>query len=114
MKTLRDIRQILDEHRERLSADYKVSRLGVFGSFARGEQHDGSDVDIWVEFREPVGFEFIHLADSLENLLGLPVDLVASDGVKPNRWRYIQEDLMYVQARLETVRRGPPGKHRPD
>jgi predicted nucleotidyltransferase len=45
---------------------------------------------------EPVGFRFIHLADFLENLLGVEVDLTTKDAIKPNRWKYIKDDLIYV------------------
>jgi len=49
-----------------------------------------------VDFHEPVGLLFVHLADFLEELLGMKVDLVTEEGIKPNRMRYIKEDLMYV------------------
>lgn len=96
MKTLGEVKKILSEHKEELREKYKVKLLGIFGSYARGEQTEMSDVDILVEFEEPVGFEFIHLADFLEELLGMPVDLVTRDAIKPNRWKSVSEDLMYV------------------
>ncbi|MBI5968423.1 MAG: nucleotidyltransferase family protein [Deltaproteobacteria bacterium] len=96
MRKLEEIKKILSKHKDELSEKYKVKMLGVFGSYVREEQTEISDVDILVEFAEPVGFEFIHLADYLEELLGLPVDLVTRDAIKPNRWKLVSEKLMYV------------------
>ncbi len=96
MKTLEEIKSILSKHKEKLRQNYKVKKIGIFGSYARGEQKEISDVDVLVEFEEPVGFAFIHLADSLEELLGMKVDLTTKDAIKPNRWKYIKDDLIYV------------------
>lgn len=96
MKTLTEIKNTLTKHKEKLKQNYKVKKIGIFGSYARGEQKETSDVDVLVEFEEPVGFAFIHLADSLEELLGLKVDLTTKDAIKPNRWKYIKDDLVYV------------------
>jgi predicted nucleotidyltransferase len=96
MRTLTDIKEILERHKNELRQKYKVKEIAVFGSYARGEQKDISDIDIMIEFEEPVGFEFIHLADYLEKILGIKVDLTTQDAIKINRWRYIKEDLIYV------------------
>ncbi len=96
MKTLEEIKSILSKHKEKLRQNYKVKKIGIFGSYARGEQKEISDVDVLVEFEEPVGFAFIHLADSLEELLRMKVDLTTKDAIKPNRWNYIKDDLIYV------------------
>jgi predicted nucleotidyltransferase len=96
MKTLEEIKNTLTKHKEKLKQNYKVKKIGIFGSYARGEQKETSDVDVLVEFEEPVGFAFIHLADSLEELLGVKVDLTTKDAIKPNRWKYIKDDLVYA------------------
>jgi len=96
MKTLKEIEKIIKQHQRELEEKYKVKRIGVFGSYARGEQIEGSDIDVLVEFKEPVGFLFIHLADFLEEILESEVDLVTPDAIKPNRKRYIMEDVSYV------------------
>ena len=70
---------------------FKVKSIAIFGSYARGEQTPQSDIDIIVEFKEPVGMLFIHLADFLEEILGIKVDLLTSDRIK-----YINEELIYV------------------
>jgi predicted nucleotidyltransferase len=53
-------------------------------------------VDILVEFREPLGLRFVHLADFLEKVLGLKVDLITPDAIKPNRRQHIMKDVVYV------------------
>jgi len=96
MKTLEEIKEIIKQHKGELSEKYKVKEIALFGSCVRGDQDENSDVDILVDFHEPVGLLFVHLADFLEELLGMKVDLVTEEGIKPNRLRYIKEDLMYV------------------
>lgn len=96
MKTLDEIKNILTQHKEELVDRYKVKEIGIFGSYIRGEQEVESDVDILVEFKEPIGLKFTELAEVLESILGVKVDLVSKGAIKPNRWRYIKEDLVYV------------------
>ncbi|MBC8487251.1 MAG: nucleotidyltransferase family protein [Ignavibacteria bacterium] len=96
MKKLEDIISIINKHKVELEDKYKVKEIAIYGSFTRGEQNEESDIDILVEFNEPVGFLFIHLADYLEEILGTKVDLLTPDAIKPNRKKYIMEDLVYV------------------
>ncbi|MCH7732950.1 MAG: nucleotidyltransferase family protein [Candidatus Marinimicrobia bacterium] len=96
MKTFEEIKRIIEKDRKELEKKYKVKDIALFGSYVRGDQNEKSDLDILVEFREPVGFLFIHLADFLEEQLGVEVDLVTRDAIKSNRWEYIKEDLIYV------------------
>jgi len=96
MKTFEEIKEIIKQHRQELEEKYKAKSIAIFGSYIRGEQNDKSDIDILVEFKEPVGFLFIHLADFLEEILKVKVDLVTPDAIKPNRRKYIMEDLTYV------------------
>jgi predicted nucleotidyltransferase len=96
MKNLEEVRALLEEHKEELKNRYGVSRIGIFGSYARNEQIEESDVDILVEFERPIGLDFVALADHLEAVLGFKVDLVSRGAIKPNRWKYVAEDLLYV------------------
>ena len=96
MVTLEEIKMIIKQHKRELTEIYKVKKLGIFGSYAREEQTPESDIDIMVEFREPVGLLFIHLADYLEEILGTRVDLLTPGAIKPNRRRYTMEELIYV------------------
>ncbi len=78
--TLATLRHLKDD----IATRFSVSRIGIFGSVARGEQTEASDIDILVEFSRPVGFfTFLELEEYLPVHLGAPVDLVTLDAVKP-------------------------------
>jgi len=94
--TASEILSTLKTNKERLAAKYGFNTLAIFGSYSRGEQTTGSDVDILVEFSKPVGIEFIDLADELERLLKTPVDLVSKNGIRPAYFRHIENELNYV------------------
>jgi predicted nucleotidyltransferase len=73
--------QILDTLKQAfdyLSSEYGVKRIGIFGSCAKGQLTDKSDVDIIVEFERPLGLRFVEFAEYLENLLGRDVDILTS------------------------------------
>ncbi|NPV07469.1 MAG: nucleotidyltransferase family protein [Anaerolineae bacterium] len=84
---------------------FGVVRLALYGSFARGEQTEESDVDILVELSRPLGLEFVQLACYLEEKLGRRVDLATFDSLhrtsrKPYRQlvaESILEDLLDVE-----------------
>ncbi len=96
MTSLSQIQNMLRSHKGELFDRFGVKTLAVFGSYSRNEQKPNSDVDILVEFISPVGIEFIDLANYLERLLDLPVDLVSRNGIKPKYYRRIESDLQYV------------------
>lgn len=96
MKNIEELKNTIKLHKFELEENFKVEKLAFFGSYVRGDQTENSDIDILVEFKEPVGFLFIHLADFLETLLGGKVDLITPDAIKPNRLKYIMEDISYV------------------
>lgn len=70
--------------------------MGLFGSVARDEATDSSDLDILVEFSRPVGMEFLEMAEELETLLHCKVDLVSRKGIKDRYFAAIERDLHYV------------------
>jgi hypothetical protein len=97
MKTLEDIKSTLTRHRRDISENFRVKDMGVFGSFVRGEADENSDVDIMVTFSAPIGlFKFMSLEEYLEGLLGLKVDLVSKDALKPRIGARILEEVVYV------------------
>ncbi len=74
---------ILQEHRKEL-AELGVAKLELFGSVARGEQRDDSDVDLLVEFNRRYGLlHFAGVQQYLEDILGVSVDLVPRDSLRP-------------------------------
>ena len=85
--------RLLRDSRDYLRAEYGVSRIGLFGSVARGEADESSDVDIIVEFERPVGLQFVELADYLEDLLGRDVDLLTPAGIQAIRSPRIAESI---------------------
>jgi len=100
MKTLEEIKALLQAHRQTLHERYKVRRIGIFGSRVRGDNTPLSDMDILVELEGPIGWEIVDLHRYLEGLLGIRVDLVTKGAAvrKPLLWQSIQEDLTYVEA----------------
>ena len=70
-----EVLNVLREHKQVLSAKYGVSRLGIFGSVARGESTDSSDVDVVVKM-PPDLFQMVHMKAELEQLLSTSVDLI--------------------------------------
>ena len=87
----------LKQHREQLLAGLPVAHLFVFGSIARGEGTDTSDVDIIVEFSEPATFRpFMELKDRLELLLGMRVDLVTRNALRSSMRAQIEKELIQV------------------
>jgi uncharacterized protein len=96
MKSLPEILNILKANKAGLQAKYPIRALGVFGSFARNEQHEGSDVDVMVDVAPDIGLGFIDLAEDLEKLLAEKVDLVSKRAIKPQYSSIIERDLIYV------------------
>lgn len=96
MKTLKEIKSILESEKKTLFQKYPIQCLGIFGSYARDEQTALSDVDLLVEFHDQIGSGFIDLAEELEDLLGVKVDLVSRNGIKEKYLLTIKDDLAYV------------------
>jgi len=98
MKSLVEIKKILAAHRDEFYKKYGVVILGIFGSYARNEQTQDSDVDILVDLERPLGFEFFKLWDELEEILGVKVDLLTVSSVRRKKmlWESIKEDLTDV------------------
>ncbi len=96
MKTAGEILHFLREHLPDYKERYYVASLGLFGSYSRGDQTEGSDIDILVDFEQPIGLEFIDLADEIEKGLGTKVDLVSRKAIKPRYWDFIEDDVKYA------------------
>ena len=95
-KTREEILKLLSQNKYQLENRFKVRRMALFGSYARADQKSESDVDILVDIDPSVGLEFVTLAEQIEQLLGLPVELVSRRAIKPNKLKYIEQDLIYV------------------
>ncbi|MFZ3137699.1 MAG: nucleotidyltransferase family protein [Thermodesulfovibrionales bacterium] len=97
MKTLDEIKEILTKHKEEVQQEYKVSELGIFGSFVRGEQKKRSDIDILVEYSElPDLLKLIELENRLQKLLKRKVDLIEKSGIRTELKEMILKEVVYI------------------
>lgn len=85
VRTSSEIRQTIHQYLPELAQRYGVVSLGIFGSYVRNEQTPASDIDLLVEIDNPslTLLEFIELRDRLADLLGIEVDLVEKETLKP-------------------------------
>ncbi len=96
-KKIDQIMMKLRENMPVLREKYKVKTLGVFGSYVRGEQKKSSDLDILVEFQEPVGlFKFMELEEFLEKKTGVKIDLVSKKALKTRIGKHILEEVINI------------------
>jgi predicted nucleotidyltransferase len=78
-----EILAVLRSLKPELSRRFGVREISLFGSFARGEEKDSSDVDLLVDVDPTIGLRFVSLADFLEKALGRKVDLVSTRSLRP-------------------------------
>ena len=98
MKTLSEIKEILRKHKKELKERYKVKSIAIFGSYARNEQKETSDIDILIDYYEPISLlKLIELENYLSDLLGVKVDLITKNSIhNPYVKKSIEEDLIYI------------------
>lgn len=96
MKSTEDIMKLLEEAKPSLARRYGVRRLALFGSYARGDQQEDSDVDVLVEVDPSIGLRFVDLAEEIEAMLGVPTELVSRRAIKPRNWEVIEGQLIDV------------------
>jgi predicted nucleotidyltransferase len=89
---------LLQQNKQEILGRFGVDRIGIFGSYVRGEEKPGSDVDILVEFREgeETFAHYIDLKFFLEDLFGLRVDLVIKDAIKPRLREPILTEVIFI------------------
>lgn len=97
MKTLGEVKKTIKKHKAELEEKYKVSEIGIFGSFVRGLQKKRSDIDILVDFGElPDVFLLIDLEDYLRKILKKKVDLVRKGAIRPELKEIISKEAVYI------------------
>lgn len=97
MKNFDDAKEIIGRHKAELCSEYGVTKIGIFGSYARGQQEQGSDLDILVDLERPLGFvKFMKLEKTISALLGVKVDLVTRKALKPYIGERIIQEVRYV------------------
>ena len=97
---MRDTSEILEQLRglrHELREQYHVGNIGIFGSYSRKDQTEQSDLDLVVEFDQPIGMmAFVHLKDLLSDRLDIRVDLVTPDGLHPLIRDRVMHEVVYV------------------
>jgi hypothetical protein len=98
MKTFKEVQDFFSGYKPILLEKYKwLSELGIFGSYVRGEQNEESDVDVLVDYTEaPDLIELIDLENYLSDNLGMKVDVVTKNGLKPRLKERILSEVVYV------------------
>ena len=91
-----DLEAKLQGIRPVLTNRFHVSKIGYFGSFASEQQTTNSDLDLLVEFSQPVGWQFFTLEKFLEQELGLPIDLVTTNALKEQMKEPILNQVIYI------------------
>ena len=87
----KDIKQIIRDHKQ-IFGKYKIKSLELFGSYARGDQTDDSDIDLLVEFKEPTFRNYIGMLNEFRALFNKKVDLICKDSLKQKIKSYILEE----------------------
>ncbi|MFZ2350711.1 MAG: nucleotidyltransferase family protein [Bacteroidales bacterium] len=92
--TQQDVKNIILNHLK----DYQPVSVGIFGSFARGESTEKSDIDILVKFKvAPSLLTLIKLENELTDLLGIKVDLITTGAIKNKRvQKSIKKDIISI------------------
>lgn len=97
MHTRKSILESLKQKKPELEERYNISELALFGSYARGDFDETSDIDILVDFQKSIdGFTYIRLAHELEDLFESKVDVVSRKGIKPAYLPYIEKSMIHV------------------
>ena len=99
MKYVEEIKEKLEELKPLLEEKFEVKSIGIFGSYIRGGEKKGSDLDILVEFEESADLsllDFIRLENYLSEELGVKVDLVEKGTLKPRIGKHILEEVVSI------------------
>jgi len=95
--SLDEIKKALRDYKSVLKDKYHINTLGIFGSYVRNEQAGDSDLDILVDFTTPISlFEFIDIEEELSEILGVKVDLVSRNALKPHIGKHILNEVQLV------------------
>jgi predicted nucleotidyltransferase len=97
METTTHYLQKLQQFKQLYSSEYGIERIGIFGSVARGEQTEKSDIDIYYEGKSLGLKSLVEFPEKLEEYLGMPVDVVRKhSNLRPTFVKRIMKDVVYV------------------
>ena len=92
-----EIKNSISEKKELLISKYNIDDIGIFGSYARGEERNNSDVDILVNFSEPIGLlKLINMENYLSELLGAKADVVIKSDLRDELRDQIIKETLFV------------------
>lgn len=93
----KEIVEILRNYKKEYAARYGILSIGVFGSIARGEGKEGSDVDVVIRIAEPDLFMLVGIKNDLEKRLNRPVDIVTyRENMNPFLKKRIDKEVVYA------------------
>ncbi|MEW6556486.1 MAG: nucleotidyltransferase family protein [Elusimicrobiota bacterium] len=97
MKTLNEIKKIIQAHKTELHDKYKVKKIGVFGSYVRNTQTPRSDIDILVSFNEAISLlKLAGLEIFLEDILGVKTEVVPKEDIRRELKKNILRNVVYL------------------
>jgi len=97
MKTLNEIRQVLSLQKQSICEIYRITEIGIFGSYTRGDETETSDIDILVDYQTaPTLIMLVELRDYLSQLFGIKVDIVTKNGLKPRIRERVLAEVVYI------------------
>jgi len=95
--SLEEIRELIEQHRPELKRQFHVEKIGVFGSYARGDQKKRSDIDFLVTFDKAINYlELAGLKIYVEELTGLKSDVAPSHNLRPEFRENVYNEVIYI------------------
>ena len=89
--------ETIKKHKAEIRKRYGVRKIGVFGSYVRGEQKETSDIDLLVEFEKPTFDNFMDMLFVLEDLFGKDADLITTRGMSPYIRPSIEKEVVWCE-----------------
>ena len=97
MKTVKEIKEILIAHKEEFKEKYGIKEISIFGSYVRNEQKESSDLDVLVEFENPVSLlKIVSFENYLSDILGVKVDVVLKKNIRKELKDFILKEAIPV------------------
>jgi hypothetical protein len=95
---INEVKEKIKKQKEYLMNNFYVKNIGVFGSYARGEQNSYSDIDLVVHFftDKKIGFKIVSLKDYLEDVLNKSVDLINYDSMSEKIKKNVEKEVIYL------------------
>ena len=97
VKNIDEIKSLIKAIKPELVKKYHLKSIGIFGSYVRNEQKEDSDIDVLIELSEPMGLiTFIGIEREISELIGIKVDLIIKDSLKPRIGQYILKEVLMI------------------